>query len=525
MAERRTFYVTQDALVVWHCFRNDVQREICFQSGDDGFRQFDAYLAKTSQRASLMLVDVIEEEFAADTIPKLSYRDRKALIQRRLRRKFPRTPYRLGIYQGRRDKGADEFDVTHSAISNDELLDPWLEIIVRHSVPLSGIYSVPHLTADLLSKLHSSTGNALLMTQHQGQKLRQVFLRSGKVRSARLSQSPEVTDTSYGEYLFDEIMRSRRYLERTRLLSNEEELDVYVVVGDEDAAGILNNTDRSKPLRIHFIDPEKVAAKIAGVDSVRPDQQESLYIALCNRRPPRYNYAQRGETRYSTMLRVRHVLMAASVLLALTLSVVSGYMLADTWSMRKRVQTIDGQIEQMSETFRREHASFQPIRADSHEMKTAVDTGDFILKNRLPVPWVMQQLGLVLGDFPEMQLGELQWAAETPPDESGINQRRGDAPRPVQIRNISAVTAEFSGRIEPHDGNLRVAFARIDSLVEELEARTAFDSVVAIEYPVDARPQSSLNGEIAPKDQAPEAVFRVRLTLNLAAPENADEQA
>ena len=76
---------------------------------------------------------------------------------------------------------------------------------------------------------------------------------------------------------------------------------------------------------------------------------------------------------------------------------------------------------------------------------------------------------------------------------------------------IAAVSAEISGEITPFDGNMRHEFARIDALVADLETRTAFEDVVAVEYPLDARPQASISGEIVRQGQAEKASFRIRL--------------
>ena len=152
MAIRRFFYVTQDSLVVWKGGRSTLTEEITFQSSDEGYQLFGAYLERSGQQRSLMLVDVIEEEFVTDTLPDLSTADRKGLIGRRLAKRFARTPYRLGMFQGRRRRATDRFNVVLSAITNHELLDPWLKIIDDHRVPLTGITSVPLVGPELLKR-------------------------------------------------------------------------------------------------------------------------------------------------------------------------------------------------------------------------------------------------------------------------------------------------------------------------------------------------------------------------------------
>jgi len=511
MVAHRAFYVTQGSLAVWEDGGPDGQSAHVFADNDTGLREFDAYLAESSDRTSFIVIDVIEEEFAPDTIPKLGIRDRGALMRRRMQRKFPRTAYRLPLYQGPRKKGTDEAVVVHSAITNHELLDPWLQMILGHEIPLTGIYSVPLMAPQLLNHLHKAAGPVMLLTQHQELKLRQVFMQDGHVMSARLSQSPAISDDQYPQFVLTEIGRSRRYLERTRLLNSMQQLDVYIVAHATLAERILSEAKSDSPLKIHFIKPEVAAKRVGLRTSVQPDRLEALYLAMSCRRRPRRSYAVSGETRFWQMRRMRHAIIGAAVSTAAVCSVLSGLYLSDGWLLQKRSTNIEQQLIQLTETFRRENEEFDPIKADSHEMQLAVDTGDFILSNRLPVPWVMQQIGFVMGDYRDIQILNLDWSAESAVAEAPVRQQRGEQPLPVPVPAITAINANLTADITPFDGNMRRAFARIDALVSDLQTRTAFSNVAVIEYPLDARPQSSLSGEIAGSGNTETARFQLRL--------------
>lgn len=511
MAANRAFYVTQGSLTNWQHRRSGASQAKVFADSDDGLREFDSFLTENGDQASFIVIDVIEEEFSPDTIPKLGIRDRAALMRRRMQRKFPRTPYRLPIYQGKNSRDPDEALVVHSAITNHELLDPWLQIILRHEIPLTGIFSVPLMAPELMRRLHKTSVPVMVLTQHQEFKLRQVFLQDGHVKSARLSQSPAITDAEYPQFVLTEIGRSRRYLERTRLLSGMEQLDVYIVAEASLAERILECAESDSPLQIHFIKPEVAASRIGTNATLAPDRLEALYIAMSFMRQPKYDYAVSGESRYWHMLRLRNAVIGTAVAAAAVCSVFSGLYLSDTWALKKQTARIETQLTRLTDTYRRENEQFDPIKADSHEMKLAVDTGDFILANRLPVPWVMQQIGLVMGSYPDIRIQSLDWQAESATPENPIRQRPGDRPMPVPVPAITAVNADITAVISPFDGNMRNAFERINALVADLEKRTAFSNVVAIEYPVDARPQSSISGEIVGTDNADVARFRLRL--------------
>ena len=522
MGAHRAFYVTQGSLAVWQSGRSELQQVEIFADDDAGLRRFDAYLAEHHEQTSFVVIDVIEEEFAPDTVPKLGMRDRAALLQRRLQRKFPHTPYRLPVYQGNISRDTDEAVVVHSAISNHELLDPWLQIVLRHEVPLTGVFSVPLMATDLLKCLHKTSLPALLITQHQQDKLRQVFLQNGHVQSARLSQSMTISDEDYPQFVLTEIGRSRRYLERTRLLSSMEQLDVFIVAEASLAERILECAQSDSPLKIHFIKPETAVKRVGISSDLRPDRLEALYIAMSFRRRPKYSYGVSGESRFWHMRHLRNAFIGAAVATAAACSVLSGLQLSDAWLIRKQSAEIDRQYARLAEAFRRENEQFNPIEAGSHEMKLAVDTGDFILSNRLPVPWVMQQLGLVMGNYPDVKILMLDWSAESMPSNTRARRQRGDKPLPVPVPALAAINASMIADISPFDGNMRKAFARIDALVGELEERTAFSDVVAVEYPLDARPESSISGEIVGKQDDGSARFRLQLRFPLE-PETAEK--
>jgi hypothetical protein len=72
---------------------------------------------------------------------------------------------------------------------------------------------------------------------------------------------------------------------------------------------------------------------------------------------------------------------------------------------------------------------------------------------------------------------------------------------------------------------MRAAFSRIDALAADLKARTAFSQVAVVEYPLDARPQSSIAGEISDAGYADAAQFRLRLVYPLDVPAVTNSEA
>ena len=518
MGTRRFFYVTQDTLAVWKFSRGSIAEEISFQSNDEGFRLFSAYLERAPYELSTMVVDVIEEELVPDGIPKLSTSDRQGLIERRLAKRFPRTPYRLGIKQGRARRASDAASVLYAAITNHELVDPWLEIVQRHKTPLAGVCSVPLLGAEMLREFRSPAENSLFLAQHQGGRLRQIFLKNGNALSARLSRIESVDSEDFGASLVTEIMQSRKYLERSRYLNHTDSLDVYLIADQDTADCAFRGENTRIEFRAHIIEPAEAAKKFGLSQEVPQDRMEILYLARCARKKPKHRYELRDKTDYSLLLKLRHAAIGIAVAGAMACSIAAGVYLAGAFTFRDASNTIEAQMSRLEETYRRENDELEPVRADSHEMKLAVDSGDFILRNSLPVEWVMEQVGRVMDDHSDMHIGQLSWEIETPTDTNDANSRRRSADKnaPVPIPEIASVTASLSGQIRPYDGNLRHAFAKIDDLARSFEEHTDFERVAVTGYPIDARPGASVSGEIRREDSGQLAEFSLSLTLSVA---------
>lgn len=516
MAIRRFFYVTQDALVVWRRVGTALGEAASFSSSDEGYEQFGAYLQRSAHERSTMLVDVIEEEFATDTIPDLSAADRRSLIARRLKKRFARTPYRLGEFQGKSRRASDRYNVVLSAITNHELVDPWLGIIDEHKVPLADITSVPLIAAALLSEFRKPEENALFLTRHQGGRLRQVFLKSGRAVSARLSRIKSGVDDKASESLVDEIAQSRKYLERSRLLSHSDPLHVYLVAGSDFTNNAIRD-DSGIDFQLHIIEPAEAAAKLGLAAEVQERNLEILYLAKAARNRSRGSYTPKNRVNYSNLLTFRHSLIGMAVAGAVACSLLAGVMLTKALVLRNATQAIESQVMRLEETYRRENADFEPIRADSHEMKLAVDTGEFIQENTLPVDWVIREIAQVIDAHPDVFIGELRWEIETAgeDDSSASGRSRADRPMPVAIPTIVGVSANVNGEIRPYDGDLRNAFARIDEFAANLKSGTRFDHVSVIEYPIDARPASAVSGEIRRQEDHLSAGFRLSMTLRI----------
>ena len=96
-----------------------------------GASAFENYLGTMANVPTHLFTDLAEEDFRLDTIPHVGSRDRDAILNRKLSQIFRNTPYRHALLQGREADGRRDDRVFYTAITNPEVLRPWLEIIDR----------------------------------------------------------------------------------------------------------------------------------------------------------------------------------------------------------------------------------------------------------------------------------------------------------------------------------------------------------------------------------------------------------
>ena len=510
MSTSRVFYVTQDELLVWYITRKGATAGARFANSELGAREFGEYLRTSPISKSSILVDVIEEEFTVDEIAQLPRRDRLALLERRLSRRYSRTPYRLAHQHRSSSLPSGEQRVTYCAISNDELLNPWVEQIEIANVPLACITSVPLLGSHVLKALKKRSGNSLLVSLHQGNKLRLVFLSEGHILSARLSHSPGLAADGFSQSVLSEIQRSRRYLERARHMRPDDEIDVYLMMGSEHAERVVIAAgEAGAVMRPHVINLADVAKAMRLAQSPPGDRIEQLYVEAAARFGTASNYASSDVTRWHRLYSYRSAAAAALIATSLAAAWFTGENVVQSVELQRSYATMLKQTRQMEETFRREHQEFGESQAESQEMKSAVDAGDFILANRVPVDVVMGQLATVFDSFPTVRVDELEWVVDG--TEVTPSARSVEVSQP--LLPTTSLTANIVGQIVPFNGDLRQAFVTVERLREALDSRPALTDVEAIEYPINARPDATVSGELVGAGTQRSAPFRLTLKV------------
>src|SRR5690606_19179770 len=106
--------------------------------------------------------------------------------------------------------------VLYVAVTNGEVLRPWLDALERARVPLAGIHSVAVFSTVLIEELDIELPHALLVTFTPGMSLRQTYFKEGEFRFSRLTPIDLEEGQALGAMVAEEAARTWQYLDSLR---------------------------------------------------------------------------------------------------------------------------------------------------------------------------------------------------------------------------------------------------------------------------------------------------------------------
>src|SRR5688572_22681473 len=174
---RHFLYLTNERLVSITTRGKRIVMRREFAVSGAGAAEFERYLAALAHEPTRLFTDLTEEDFRLDTVPHVGARDRDAILERKLVQMFRNTPYRHAQLQGREAEGRRDDRVLYTAITNPEVLRPWLDAMERLHVPLEGIHSAAVFSAVMLEELDLVFPHTLLVTFTPGDAMRQSYFR------------------------------------------------------------------------------------------------------------------------------------------------------------------------------------------------------------------------------------------------------------------------------------------------------------------------------------------------------------
>lgn len=529
---KRILYLSDYQLLAYQAKGKTLTEIQQFQLSANGEVEFVNYLTADPKTPILWLIDTTQEEYQTSRLPHVFGKDRRDLLSHKMKRLFDYTPYAHADFQGRETHGRGDDRVLFMALNNPTLLQPWLNLILTHKVPLTGIVSVPLLSQRLLNYLPKASYTLLVahtpaINEHSPAGLRQSFFADQYLQLSRLIPLTTLTPSEYAEYVFNQIIKTQRYLESARKLSLEVAPSLSVVILTDTSlidALVQYPKENLSGLQVHILDGWDLARQLGWHPEV-----SALYLhhlvayQLSHSRGLGNHYAQSTETRYFFYRQVRMMIYLASALLLAGALTLSQYILNHAWEVKHEGQKIDAETQKLmvklqgilghaSDVKQADDERVRRKLEDIERVRSVVDMGLYIKSFQLPPRPTWTKVSHVLTRHPNLLIEELEWninettATESKDSPSQSSGSKSSSAPPKDVPDHFFEVIRLHGKMDDFGGNYQNALRSFEKFVADL--RNDFSQVKELQSPYKATSmlQGQLGSQPTKEGNAPYAV-------------------
>jgi hypothetical protein len=487
-----------------------------------GAQAFEAYLANLRDTPTHLFTDLAEEDFRLDTIPHVGSRDRDAILNRKLVQIFRNTPFRHALPQGRETEGRRDDRVFYTAITNPELLRPWLEMMDRLHVPLEGIYSAAVFSGVLLEELDLIFAHTLLVTFTPGDATRQSYFRDREIKFSRLTPIDLEEGQSLGTMIAEETTRTWQYLDSLRNFGGDDRLEVCILLHPADKRVIEPELRDFAQLRYHLLDIEEVALKLGLKPAPLDSTAEEVMVHLFLLRKAANHFASEEARRYATLRRARNALAGVAAAVVLASLAWTGWTVAPAFKASQADVRVAQQVSSLDREYDEIMKSLPSFGVGGSTMRDAVAFYNGSIRNFPTLTSFLVPVSGTLRAHPTVRLTQIAWIATDDPKASPRLTRSAPRDLPVKAVGGKAADASSASPAQPDDspnptfaggryqvalveGALRVpandfrgAMVEVEKLAADIAALPGYRAEV-LEGPLDVSPSHQLQGRLTEK--------------------------
>ncbi len=420
MADKLLFFLGSEWLSVYPSKRGqflegEQQR---FANDVSGHTALASLLKKYPKATCYLLADLVEEDFRSESVPHVSGKDRKDIVDRKFEQFYRNTPFRHAQTLYREQDGRRDDVTLFSALTNPDLVSPWLDIMLEHEASIAGIYSVPLVSKQLVSHIPSS--HLLLISWQKYSGLREIFYRDGHISFSRLT--PLVDSDVITKSLQVELNRTYKYLSSLSLLPVDQPLDVCIICSKDDKNKLQKMLRDSDNLRYIIEDIDVLADRIGFKVAHNDSDATSLLLHLLGRRPPANQYAIADHMHFHDLWKAKSFLKITVATAAIICVAWSGINLWDASGLHQNIRSINTMKASIKAQESRIEADYPHFPVSVDRMKAGVSVIQKHSASALSPKQFLIKISRKLENFPMIQVNSLSWRVTSG---SGAVQKNG----------------------------------------------------------------------------------------------------
>ena len=405
MADKLLLFLGAEWLNVYFWRQGQLQVGQPFANDVSGHAAFAALLQENQKATCYLLTDLVEEDFRSESIPHVGGRDRKDIVHRKFEQFYSNTPFRHAQTLYREQDGRRDDMTLFSALTNPELVSPWLDIMLKHEASIAGVYSVPLISRQLVN--HISSSYLLLVTWQKYSGLREIFYRDGNISFSRLT--PLIRTDDITKPLQTELNRTYKYLSSLSLLPIDQALDVYIICSKEHKKQLQKILPDSDNMRFLIEDIGVPAGRIGLKEGPIDSDATSLLLHMLGRKPPANQYAVADYMHFHSLWKAKNLLKISVAAAAFVCVTWSGTNLWEASELNQDIESLSAMQSSIVAQERQIEAASPRFPVSVNRMKDGVSVIQKVSAYALLPQQFLTQVSRKLEDFPMIQVNSLSW--------------------------------------------------------------------------------------------------------------------
>jgi len=514
---RRVFYFSGYRMKVFEWLHNELLGSCTFEPDDEGFANFSFYLKNASPVPSQLLVDIVEEDFRRELIPHVTGADHKTLVTRLVDRHYRDEPFVHIEKIGREKQGRKDDRILLSALTNQRLLKPWLDLFRHCESPLAGIWSVPLISKKLLPLITKNNQNVLLLSRLILTAQRETFFKDGELllsRQAKFERDNRETDNALvaPESLTSGVMQIHTFLTNQRIIGFNDVLNVYCIVPSDFIPSLSSKRFDSEKIKYHYVDLESIFKQF-NIKEKNQYHADILYSYICAKMPLLTDhYATKKEKVFFYRYLISKSIHIGAVIGSIFLLIISGLLFLNTKELNQKHALLDANRELLQKRYAHDFAPLEQPLTDSSSIQASVEFANKLSTETDNSPEIyFSLLSSVFSQryFSDIHLDSLNWKKYSASELSQIlttqqasvaeatatNAFQEEVPLEESASEYMQVLVSLSGYLDTKGRDYRSVNQLMNRFIGQLQAIPGVIRVVVLKMPVDVRPGRSFADE------------------------------
>jgi len=472
----------------------------------DYIEALQGFLSKHEHESFSIFLDLMGEEFKHEPIPHIGGKDRALLLERKCKSLFSTADLTWKKHLRREKKGRKDDVYLLVGVPLPSVVEHVFDALIQTQQKVSGVYSISILEREIQSALPRAQQSLLVsrvLGVPQGKRAyRQTFIKGGELVMSRMTLINGDTAEQVFPQLLNEIERMRHFLNGTRQLDVESNLDVLSVLNEAESAQLLQYKSDSEKIKLSAVSLADVAKK----KKLGRDQSFSslaeLLVAYATDQNIKPHFHPEGLCESHKTINVKRWISWCSAGL-LSLSIVAAAIMVFLASAEKaKVDALQADLVQLESHKNNLAASAEVTDVEPRTMKQIVDLNQQINAYQYGPDKVLGILSRAYRGFNEISLMELSWAKAEADQQQSHRRSRGRDNTPFMNKIKTARQFQLKVVLPARLGNREVLEKMGDfsaALMEQPEIKEVTREQAAIDTSANAQMTASLSGDAGNK--------------------------